>query len=259
MLDDDLEVLDAEALELVTARLTAQKLREEIAEQQRHWWKKPSWVAPLASVVAAVIGLVWAISSGFFETQRRAIALQTELLRAQRDDASAAFQKEKASYQAEIQSLRKQSGGLQAQVSTLDRPILVEARVFAEPGSNVTGTSIPLELRGANFGAAPGVVQTSLGVQCAHATVPWFDPAHALEVRITEWSPTRILLTASKDNLRELMWYMVWESAATIRGATETQCEVLVIASVRRDDGRTTDTREILLPGARAWARKNEE
>lgn len=78
--------------------LELEELRLRIRDLRAPWWRRPAVTAPLATVVAASLGLFWGVASGFFDVSRRELMvtkreleLENRDLKANRDAQSRNF------------------------------------------------------------------------------------------------------------------------------------------------------------------------
>ena len=113
------------ALELHNLELLELKLR--IRDLQAAWWQRPAVLAPLATITAAILGLIWGISSGFFDVSRRELALskrdleiQTRELKENRDRQSVMFHAAMTAQANEITRFRAEEATLQSEVRRLE-------------------------------------------------------------------------------------------------------------------------------------------
>jgi hypothetical protein len=117
--------------------LELEELRLRLRDLRAPWWRRLSVTAPLATIAAATLGLLWGIATGFFSVSLRELEvakreLKSEIveLKARRDQQSVAHQNEKAGLVAEIEALRKRQRNALRDLNALSSPFLVS--VFPE-------------------------------------------------------------------------------------------------------------------------------
>lgn len=117
---DPLEPREAAEIE----RLTIAKLNLEVRDLSLAWWKRPSYLASLASVTAAVLGVLWGISTGFFDVsrreldvRRRELLMDTAELRSLKDRMSVEFMRQKKRQETEIALLTRREHELSSQLT----------------------------------------------------------------------------------------------------------------------------------------------
>jgi len=112
--------------------LELEELRLRLQDMRVPWWRRPSVTAPLATIAAATLGLLWGIVTGFFSVSLRELEvakreLKSEIveLKARRDQQSIAHRNEKAGLVAEIELLRKRQRDALRDLNALSAPFLV--------------------------------------------------------------------------------------------------------------------------------------
>lgn len=117
--------------------LELEELRLRLRDLRVPWWRRPSVTAPLATIAAATLGLLWGIATGFFSVSLRELEvakreLKSEIveLKAHRDQQSVAHLNEKAGLVAEIEVLKKRQRDALRDLNALSSPFLVS--VFPE-------------------------------------------------------------------------------------------------------------------------------
>lgn len=101
-------------------------MRLRVRDLQLLWWQKPTIIAPVATIMATVVGVIWAISTGFFgaasrdrkldnrdlELTRQRLQFETAVLEAKRDQQSALFMAETKTNRELIRKLELQISAL---------------------------------------------------------------------------------------------------------------------------------------------------
>lgn len=79
------EVLSSEIaiLEVEKRRLECEKLRAEIAETSLSWWKRAGYIGSATPILIALVGLLSAWATGFFDAQRATLKSEIESLKQQ--------------------------------------------------------------------------------------------------------------------------------------------------------------------------------
>ena len=191
-----------EELQLEQARLQAQKLRHEIRELTAAPWRRPAWLASTATIAAGIIGLVWALLNGYFETRIRELKLETRDLQAGRDAQSTKFRREQREYQLEISRLRERARLLEQRVLELDIPLINNIGPHKAPWREYRRfglqTSLPweLELLGSNFGTQVGQVQVIV-MSCNEL---YCKSVADINPSVTSWRDAEIRIQAAFAN-----------------------------------------------------------
>src|SRR5207245_2130210 len=93
--------------DLEARQLNVRKLRSEVRDGTLRWWQRPSWIGAIATIIAALAGLTWAITTNYFENRLRELRLETRDLEARRDGQTRRFEAEKRLYESRLEALRK--------------------------------------------------------------------------------------------------------------------------------------------------------
>ena len=251
-LDTDLYSMADEELSAEHKRLEAQKLRLEVRELDVVYWKRPAWLASVATIAAAAIGLAWAVINGYFETRIRELRLETRDLMAGRDRQTKHFLTEKATYESKIEVLQSRAATLEQRVANLDRPIISHVYIhnapWDSPLTRPSRTAAELYLRGANFGADMGTLTLTIVVTSSGSTVSHGDAGVTL--RPQQWTHEEIRASftgLTKSTLQKIL------SRYTKRPGSE--LNLVFVLSVRRADGVTFPARSVAIDGgAIEWA-----
>jgi|GEM_PF-4292229 len=237
--------------------LEQRKLELEIKEMSARWFLTPSILAPIATICAALLGLLWAGCNGFFDVSRREldvrkreIAMDIRDLTQQQDKQTKAFVMEVAKRQSEIQRLRVLVASSQQQVKTLQAESAVEktrllqldqpvATAWVATGGVDDATII---VSGVNLGAAKGELSCDPSFDPKVHCRPALDGNSLIcdstpEVitpdlcTIAAWSPDRVEARVGTRYLHQVI------------GSNKTLDVV-----VARSDGKRANRQEIAIP-----------
>lgn len=110
--------------------LAITKLRLEIRHLSNPWWRIPSNLGSIATIVGALLALVWAMATGFFDVSRRELdvrrrELQHEIqtLEERRDAQSRSFQAETRRQNSRISTLAREVDVQRSQRTSLEHEV----------------------------------------------------------------------------------------------------------------------------------------
>jgi hypothetical protein len=102
------------------------ELKLRIRDLKTPWWQKPAVLAPSATITAAILGLIWAVASGFFDVSRRELAvskrdleLQTREIKENRDRQSLIFRSAMTARAKELAKLQDKEKSARSEVARL--------------------------------------------------------------------------------------------------------------------------------------------
>lgn len=106
--------------------LRREELRLKIRDLSLSWWKRPAYMASVATIAAAILGLVWGIATGFFDVARRELEVTKRELQAEnrelgqkRDEQSRLFQDERKQWQETIAELNERRDKLDKEINRI--------------------------------------------------------------------------------------------------------------------------------------------
>jgi hypothetical protein len=230
-------------------QLELEELRLRIRDLSAPWWKRPPVTAPLATIVAAILGLIWAVSTGFFDVTRRELAvskrelqIQTTDLEAKRDRQSAAFEADSRKQRALIEQLKQQQVTLSRELKTLDTPVLVHVEWLRSGPTPEYQDSLELVIEGANLGEKQGTSRLSLSVWCPMKDTK--SELGSLPATVDRWTTHKVRLVVKLPELKRMAIVAMPDSTARITCSTE----ILVV--LRRFDGIQSNAKiAIISPG----------
>ncbi len=239
------------------SHLQAEKLREEIRELRYRWWQRPAWIAPVATVIIAALGLIWAASSGFFDVSRRELELkkqqlieETRQIQLARDAQSRKFEAERREYLDRLEKLRQE-------LDNVDRPFILDGSLLRAPWDKQVSAAPPLiELVGANFGTSAGGVNVVPLIHCPGFELQVVDTMLS-DVEVTSWSVDTINISLSESALGQLA-QLVAASLPEIPHKRASDCTVTLSTSLTRADGKTSGAKELSLTGGTLWLLGNQ-
>jgi hypothetical protein len=233
-------------------RLQLLEVRARLADLQRPWWQKPSTLAPLATIAAALLGLAWGVATGFFDVSRRELEVakreliaDTADLRDARDKQTATFLVQKRQQDAAIARLRNQAATLTRAVSRLDVPVITEA-VFGK-AADATDLVIMLDdltVTGTHFGSVPGSATVAFAYHFRLNDGTERTNSVPMTVMVKTWSDTTIVLRPSSDPNHPL-------SAAISDAPSGSRARWLdILVTLTRRDLKSSITRPAIFEGA---------
>lgn len=227
-------------------KLTIAKLRLEIRQLER-WWRSASHVGAAASIVVAVLGLLWAVTSGFFDVARRDLELrkrelefENRTLQEKRDALTVRFTKEKREREATIVQLKRTSEALNDQLQRLGRPLVLDVFVVSAPWLPRTPSKsdIVVTFRPLFFGEKQPTVRAYVGGVCfgvAYLTNLRRDTSFA--VSVVTWTPTDGKVRIPYDAVKSRILPM-----ATHKGNEhERGCRATIYLRFFRADGKESN------------------
>lgn len=195
--------------------LALEKLRLEVEVLQRPWWRAPSNLSPIATICAAVFGIVWGIASGFFDISRRELDVrrkelesETRALQEKRDEQTKEFRAEAIAQNKVISSLRQKEESLRNRLAKLDKPILLGVGYRMDSFSDVDDEQLVFAyISGENLGDGVGRVSSrGLSGECEIRTpsLGWqgFVSEQLIPITIVRWSRTEIAITLRQHDVR---------------------------------------------------------
>jgi hypothetical protein len=247
--------MDAAELAVELTRLNAQKLRSEIRELNMRWWQRPAWVAAIATVTAAFVGLTWAIANGVFENRKRELWIETHDLEVRRNAQSKQFEREKAQYATQLSELKQRVEQLRSDVQKLDVPVVSDADILDspwEPGARA-GDKTTLWIDGINFGSRPGTVQLAWFAveESARAYLMFPLKVGPVQPKIASWSQSAVkveLPTLNKELLREAV-----QAAAGHVAGFPGSLKIGMAVTITRNDSRVSARHYLAFREAMEW------
>jgi hypothetical protein len=241
-------------------RLSIEKLRLEVEILRRPWWRTASNLGPIATIAAAVLGLVWAVASGFFDVSRRELDLRKRELASEmrdlqerRDAQARKFQQETSAQKKVILAMREEAETLRKRLVDLDKPILNGASVRLDSFMGMKEDQLVYAyLHGDNFGENSGRVldgRVSGFCEGRGGAVSGLSLGsdHRIPVTVTRWSPTEVSITLKQHDV-----HIAWEDATRETLApeliTEGVCKASVAVSLERADKRQSTSARIEIP-----------
>ena len=109
-----------ELLKLTTPELERHKLAREVSQLSQAWWKRTSYMASVASIAVAVLGLVTGFATGFFDRERESLRSEIVNLANTRDtltEANADLSQANADMQERINDVYLQLKFIRAEAS----------------------------------------------------------------------------------------------------------------------------------------------
>ena len=223
--------------------LQVEEIRLRISDMRRPCWQRPATLAPLATMLAAALGLVWGIATGFFDVSRRELALaKRELvadandLRNARDRQTAAFLAEKRREDLVIAQLRLEAAVLRQERDKLDAPTITEA-VFgkAAAGGPIGLVLDDLTIKGQRFGSG-GIVVVSFAASCRRQGESEHTNTAPIEAVVKSWSDSMVVVS-----LKPASRVFMTTVSELPDGCRAYAYDILV--HVRRADGRESNSR----------------
>lgn len=245
--EEDLNSMAPDDLESELQRLQVQKVREEIRELRAAPWRRPAWLASVTTMAAAIIGLMWAISNGYFENRARELRLQTDDLKAGRDHQLRESALEKKRYEAQARELRGRVAVLQRRVAELNVPLVTNALSFTAPWveSYLRGPAT-LRLSGSGFGKTTGTVQLNF----IASTVDHSVSCLRLQGAPTAWEDGEITVEMPGLDVAQLRNRA--RSVCRAPGGSN-HCAMALLIHVIRQDGSASPTRYVEFVGLTDW------
>lgn len=228
--------------------LELEELRLRVRDLRMPWWRRPSVTAPLATIAAATLGLVWGIATGFFSISLRELEvakreLKSEIvdLKAHRDQQSVAHRSEKAALVSEIEALRKRQRDTLRELNALNSPFLLS--VLAERSRDYGDgkpAALSLLVHTLNL-PSPGTMSLILLGRCADHKQIYLGK---LPVRRFSYIPNSRTLRFEKDDLVTVIGRLPPNIA-------NQDCGYYVETVLTREDGKrtnpvTTDVTDVL-------------
>jgi hypothetical protein len=237
--------------------LEQRKLELEIKQLSARWFLTPSILAPMATICAALLGLLWAGCNGFFDVSRREldvrkreIAMDIRDLTQQRDRQTKAFVTEVAKRESEIQRLRLQVASSERQVKSLQAESAKEKTRLLQLDQPVTTAWVAtggdhdatIMISGLNLGTTQGKIQCNPSLDpkldCRPApdgkslicTSPSYTVTSDL-CTIAAWFPNRVEARVDTRYLRQV-----------IKGRKSLD------VWITRSDGKSSNPQEIVVP-----------
>lgn len=268
-------------------QLEVEKLRREVRELGHHWWQRPQNLSALSSVTLGIIGLIWAISNGFFSITRSELEIKKERLLRETSE----LQKQKETQLASLSQLRQEVAQAQQALSLserkarkaqedeirarsdekrakdrvveLDKPLLLHATVVGGPWLSARDPEFEINLEAINIGTTPGTIRVELILGCR---TRWAMPQDFIsdKWKITRWDSTRldygrsvkhgqitIAFPAEPETLRTQLQSLTNER---FRVAEPKPCDFYIEIYMRRADGQES-VKPVLeqLEGAYSW------
>lgn len=240
MADDDLR------------RLQALELRARLTDLERPWWQKPTTLAPLATIAAALLGVTWGIATGFFDVSRRELEVakreliaETADLRNARDKQTVSFHNLKRKQDLIIAQLHHQAATLAGEVGRLDVPVITEA-IFGK-AAGATDMLIMLDdlaVKGAHFGRATGRATVAFAYHFRLSDGTERTTSVPMVVVVKSWSDTTVVLHPGIDRNYPLSNAI---SDAPV-GSRARWLDILV--TVTRRDRKSSNTRAAIFESA---------
>jgi hypothetical protein len=248
--ENDVDQMSEGDLALELDRLNAKKLRCEIRDLLLSWWQRPSSLAAVATVAAAVVGLAWAVANGTFETRKRELLLETRDLQDRRDAQSREFEREKNEYSIEISKLVRRSEQLTQDIEKVDIPYIARSGINNAPWEKGTGSveQPHLWLSGKDFGTAPGKLRVQWVVTAAGIIHPLSDIDPDIHVGL--WNPSSIEATIHRPT-RDRLLAAIRSEIDNVEAHPSAELGMLVL--VVRADGRQSMMLHHLFPEATTW------
>lgn len=237
-------------------RLSAQKLLLEIRELSAPWWHRPSYMAAVASILGATLGLFWAISSGYFDVSRKELELKRQILLA-----------ETGAIQARLHTLEESEKKLQERIGVLDSPVLLDGYVSRAPSDFAAlQTEVRLYVTGANLGEKSGSARVDCVLVCnleinghaysAENVHP--VPSDGDQTTISRWSDEMVELVFWQPLLKK-HFSDTFANAFELQTNPTSVCEFEAIVHLVRADGKEANPREVVLTGTARWARPSRQ
>ncbi|MFY9825046.1 MAG: hypothetical protein WAM82_26955 [Thermoanaerobaculia bacterium] len=256
-------------------QLEVEKLRLEVRELGHHWLQRPQNLSAVSAITLGIIGLIWAISNGFFsitrselEIKRERLLRETSELQKQRETQLASLYQlrhdveqakqalslsESKARKAKEDEMRARSDEKRAKetVVELDRPLLLHAFIVGGPWLPARDPEFEINLEAINIGKDSGTVkvETILGCRLVWSTPKDF---YSNKWKIKRWDSTGLayggsvrhgLITlsfpADPNSLRAQL-----RSVTNERFSNETPgpCEYYVLIHMTRADGKESVT-----------------
>ena len=227
-------------------------------------------MAAAATVVAAFAGLIWAISTGFFDVSRRELEVrrqelqaETRELEARRDRQSAEYRRQTQIQNNEIQALHARESELRQELDHLGKPLILEGQVERAPWLSPPASVARLHLTGVGFGTIAGAARVSIAVACSQsldAAAGWenvgafsgsVQQGEALSARIVAWYPTEIRMDLPASFVKS---NVAGNFPLHIGSDPIAWCGGFAHVLVQRHDGEVSNRKSIVLRDIRHWA-----
>ena len=240
------------------------KLRLEVEMLRRPWWRSASNLGPIATIAAAVFGLIWAIASGFFdvsrrdlEVRRRELEIETHALQERRDAQALKFRADTTNQNRIIAALKQEEETLRGNLAKLDKPVLLRSGYRLDSYQDISKTRLVYaDLEGDNFGKGVGRVISgelygSCEVRGARAGSQGFgtDKPVAIPISIETWSPTQVHITFKQQAVRQAFLDAVRnpiDPSLIVNGS----CVGGLSVVLERADGKKSNARMIEIEGS---------
>lgn len=219
-------------------RLSTEKLRLEIRALTKPWWQTPANLGPVATVSGAILALIWAVASGFFDVSRRELDVRRRELQ----------------HELTVLAGRRKSENIQIEhlkhkLNALDQPILTQGWLERQAGAT------RMIVTGFNLGTAPGkayLVVRHAFLDCVVNVGGAQQPAAPAKTRtecrtrvlaesvhgeVSAWNERTVVMTVSHSAVRL--------SVDRIQRSTELTLEprdIEVTMSVERSDGKQSNS-----------------
>jgi hypothetical protein len=256
-------------------QLEVEKLRREVRELGHPWWQRPQNLSALSSITLAIIGLIWAISNGFFSITRSELEIKKERLLRETSE----LQKQKETQLASLSRLRHEVAQAQQALSIseskarkaqedemrarsdekrakerlaeLDRPLLLHATIVGGPWLSARDPEFEINLAAINIGKDSGTVKVETILGCRSV---WSLPVdfYSSKWKIRRWDSTALdygggvkhgLITlsfpADADSLRAQLRSVTNDR---FRNAATSPCEYYIFVHMTRADGKESVT-----------------
>lgn len=233
----------------VRRQLELDELRYKIRDLRAPWWQRPSVTAPIATIVAAILGLIWGVASGFFDVARRELAVskreleaENKDLKANRDRQSILFNAERAKQNKVTADLNARESFLRKELDRLDQPVLYDTTIdnFQRVAGRIE--SFDIELGGMQLGEKRGSATILVAATCRSHPGTEIQLG-TLPTHITWWSPATVRMKVGPSDLAK-------PREALRRDQTAKGCTAVGRIFLERADGKRTniDDIDIIIP-----------
>ena len=259
-------------------RLELDELRLRLRDLTRPWWQRPTVMAPLATITAAIVGVIWAMATGFFDVAKRELVIskreleyETRELRDKRDRQSLEFKRisneiegirkdlankelllrkrsvEIEEQNAAIRELRGQEQQLLARVRDADRPIISKGTATE---ISVGGPHATLRLFGTSFGTRAGAIALELHTDCAYGVnaqrITREGVTSPVPVHAGAWSPTWVTASIARTELESIRRRAQERLRRNPTFVDRKDCREWLTATIVRDDAKKSNETLIL-------------